>query len=104
MRIHSHRFAAASLTSTKISFAAICFAVGITLLLVAPRTSRAQTAATQKSPAANPSSKATVPFVIERYSTKVRFETDGTGERVQDVRVRVMDDAGIKQLHTLTFN
>ncbi|MGH9731786.1 MAG: DUF3857 domain-containing protein [Candidatus Acidiferrales bacterium] len=89
---------------TKISFAAICFATGVALFFAVPRTSHAQTAAMQKSPAANPSAKATVPFVIERYSTKVRFETDGTGERVQEVRVKVMGDAGIKQLHTLTFS
>jgi Tfp pilus assembly protein PilF len=102
MRIHVHRVPAAS--STKSSFAAICFATAITLFLAAPRTSRAQAATTQKSPAANPGGKATAPFVIERYSTKVRFETDGTGERVQEVRVKAMDDAGIKQLHTLTFD
>ncbi|MGB6821194.1 MAG: DUF3857 domain-containing protein [Candidatus Acidiferrales bacterium] len=89
---------------TKISFAAICFAASLILFLAAPRTSRAQAGAMQKSPAANSSAKATAPFVIELYSTKVRFETDGTGERVQEVRVKAMDDAGIKQLHTLTFN
>src|SRR5579864_5005734 len=106
MRIHSHRVPAAPMTriTTKISFATICFAACVTLFLAAPRTSRAQTAAPQKSPAANPSKKAVAPFVIELYSTKVRFETDGTGERVQEVRVKAMDDAGIKQLHTLTFN
>ncbi len=102
MRIRLHRISAGSLT--KISFAAICLAAGMALFSVAPRTSRAQTPATQKSPAANPAAKATVPFVIERYSTKVRFETDGTGERIQEVRVKVTDDAGIKELHTLTFS
>src|SRR5579872_868768 len=102
MRIRLHRVPVGSLT--KISFAAICLATSITLFLAAPRTSRAQTAAPQKSPAANPGAKATAPFVIELYSTKVRFETDGTGERVQEVRVKALDDAGIKQLHTLTFD
>ncbi|HEV2315788.1 MAG TPA: DUF3857 domain-containing protein [Candidatus Acidoferrales bacterium] len=102
MRIRLHRVPAASLT--KISFAAICLVAGITLILAAPRTSHAQTAAMQKSPAAIPGAKAAAPFVIELYSTKVRFETDGTGERIQEMRVKAMDDAGIKQLHTLTFN
>ena len=102
MRIRLHRGPAASLT--KISFAAICLVAGITLILAAPRTSHAQTAATQKSPAAIPGAKAAAPFVIELYSTKVRFETDGTGERIQEIRVKAMGDAGIKQLHTLTFN
>lgn len=102
MRICLHRIPAAPLA--KILFAAICLATSITLFLAAPRTARAQTAAVQKNPAANPNAKASTPFVIERYSTKVRFESDGTGERVQDVRVKAMDDAGIKQLHTLTFN
>lgn len=102
MRIRLHRIPAAS--STKILFAAICFATGITLFFAAPRTSRAQTATTQELPPANPSAKPAAPFVIGLYSTKVRFETDGTGERVQEVRVKAMDDAGIKQLHTLTFN
>ncbi|HXT73686.1 MAG TPA: tetratricopeptide repeat protein [Candidatus Angelobacter sp.] len=89
---------------TKISFAAIYFAASLVLFLAAPRTSRAQAGATQKSPAANSSAKATAPFAIELYSTKVRFETDGTGERIQEIRVKAMDDAGIKQLHTLTFS
>ncbi|MGH9709343.1 MAG: DUF3857 domain-containing protein, partial [Candidatus Acidiferrales bacterium] len=34
----------------------------------------------------------------------MRFETDGTGERAQQVRVKINDDAGVKQLHTLTFD
>jgi len=90
--------------TTKISFATICFAACVTLFLAAPRTSHAQTAAPRKSPVANPSKKAVAPFVIELYSTKVRFDTDGTGERIQEIRAKAMDDAGVKQLQTLTFN
>jgi len=97
MKIRLHCICAASL-------ATIFLAAGVNLLFVAPRVSHAQTAATQKSPAANPGAKATAPFLIERYSTKVRFETDGTGERIQEIRVKAMDDAGVKQLQTLTFN
>ncbi|MHB8485425.1 MAG: tetratricopeptide repeat protein [Candidatus Acidiferrales bacterium] len=34
----------------------------------------------------------------------MRFETDGTGERIQEIRVKAIDDAGVKQLQRLTFN
>ena len=75
------------------------------IFALTPMALHAQAAAKQSAPARSPTAKtATVPFVIELYSTKVRFETDGTGERIQEVRVKPMDDAGVKQLHTLTFD
>ncbi len=43
------------------------------------------------------------PFVIEEYSTVVRFENDGTGERTLDVRARVQNDTGAKRLSELVF-
>ena len=79
-------------------------ACGATFLL-ALRPLRAQTAAAQKTSARKLGAvPAAAPFVIELYSTKVRFETDGTGERRQEVRVRITDAAGAKQLHILHFN
>jgi tetratricopeptide (TPR) repeat protein len=44
------------------------------------------------------------PFTIELYSTKVRFENDGTGERQLDVRIRIGNDSGARALHTLSFD
>ncbi len=43
------------------------------------------------------------PFVIEEYSTIVRFESEGTGERALDVRARVQNDTGAKRLSELVF-
>ena len=43
------------------------------------------------------------PFVFEKYTTRVRFENDGTGERDRIVRIRVQSDAGVQALGELTF-
>jgi tetratricopeptide (TPR) repeat protein/transglutaminase-like putative cysteine protease len=43
------------------------------------------------------------PFVFESYSTKVRFENDGTGERDHIARIRVQSDAGVQALGELIF-
>jgi Flp pilus assembly protein TadD len=43
------------------------------------------------------------PFVIERYYTAVRFESDGRGERELAVRIKVQSDAGVQQLGELIF-
>ncbi|MHB8540192.1 MAG: DUF3857 domain-containing protein [Candidatus Acidiferrales bacterium] len=99
MRIHPHHLASRASLAT--IFLAACGAI----FLSAPRPLRAQTTSTQKAPAKNlGATPAADPFVIEMYSTKVRFETDGTGERRQEVRVKITDAAGAKQLHTLHFN
>ncbi|HVB36482.1 MAG TPA: tetratricopeptide repeat protein [Candidatus Acidoferrales bacterium] len=93
---HSHISAAAC--------AAIFFAAWVALLSSAPRSLLAQTPAAQNAPTTNSTAEPSEPFVLERYSTKIRFETNGTGERRQEVRVKVTGDAGVKQLHTLTFD
>ncbi|MGH9727950.1 MAG: hypothetical protein ACRD33_07185, partial [Candidatus Acidiferrales bacterium] len=87
MRIRLHHISAALL-------AAIVFIGALAFFSPVPRALRAQTAATQTPPTKNPSAKAAEPFVIERYSTNVLFETDGTGERLQEMRVKITDDAG----------
>jgi Flp pilus assembly protein TadD/transglutaminase-like putative cysteine protease len=43
------------------------------------------------------------PFVIESYVTTARYESDGTGERHLNVRIRVQSDAGVQQLGELVF-
>jgi tetratricopeptide (TPR) repeat protein/transglutaminase-like putative cysteine protease len=43
------------------------------------------------------------PFIIEQYTTAVRFENDGTGEKDLTVRIRVQSDIGAKQLAVLVF-
>ncbi|MGA8144549.1 MAG: DUF3857 domain-containing protein [Candidatus Acidiferrales bacterium] len=43
------------------------------------------------------------PFVIEKYYSVARFETDGTGERDLSVRIRVQSDAGVQSLGELVF-
>ena len=75
----------------------------------APRAKSATTPASK--PESNPKPSASAlspdlskePFVIEKYFTTVRFENDGTGERVLHVRARVVDDSGVQQLSDLVF-
>jgi len=86
-----------------LAFATIFAAAWVALFSLAPATAQAQSATPQKLAAGNPSSKSADPFVIEQYSTKVRFETDGTGEIQLRVRVKIANAAGVKQLHTLIF-
>ena len=43
------------------------------------------------------------PFVIERYITTIRFESDGTGERDLSARVRVQTEAGVQGVKELIF-
>jgi tetratricopeptide (TPR) repeat protein len=43
------------------------------------------------------------PFIIEQYSTQVRFESDGTSEDHLHVRVRIKNDAGVAAWSELVF-
>src|SRR5665213_2018777 len=43
------------------------------------------------------------PFIIEQYSTMMRYENDGTGVQDTIVRARVQSEAGVQQLGELTF-
>src|SRR5579863_5658419 len=44
------------------------------------------------------------PFVVEQYSTTVRFENDGTSKREVAARVRVQTDTGAQQLRDIVFD
>lgn len=73
----------------------------------APKTETASHSA-QKAPGQSPKSAApdysNEAFVIEKYSTAVRFENDGSGERDLDVRVRVQNELGARRLAELLFS
>jgi tetratricopeptide (TPR) repeat protein len=43
------------------------------------------------------------PFVIEHAQRRIRFEKDGTGQREAIVRVRVQNEAGVRQWGQLVF-
>jgi len=43
------------------------------------------------------------PFVFEQYSTKVRFENDGTGSKETQARIRVQSEGGVQALGQLVF-
>jgi tetratricopeptide (TPR) repeat protein len=43
------------------------------------------------------------PFVIERYYSTARFESDGTGEQNLTVQIRIQSDAGVQQFGELVF-
>ncbi len=51
----------------------------------------------------SPPDYAQEPFVIEKYYSTARFESDGTGERDLNVRIRVQSDAGLQALGELVF-
>jgi hypothetical protein len=43
------------------------------------------------------------PYVVEHVQRRIRFETDGTGQREAIVRVRVQNEAGVRQWGQLMF-
>jgi Flp pilus assembly protein TadD/transglutaminase-like putative cysteine protease len=43
-------------------------------------------------------------FVLEKLHTYVRLEDDGTGSRTQEMRLRVISEAGVQQLGQLIFS
>jgi tetratricopeptide (TPR) repeat protein/transglutaminase-like putative cysteine protease len=56
-----------------------------------------------RSPRAAPSDFSSEPFVIEKYLLSARFENNGTGERTLSSRIKVQNDAGVRQLGELVF-
>ncbi len=72
------------------------------LLLIAyfsvlPFTSLAQTAAAPSRPEASAGKYSQEAFVVEKYVSRYRFESDGTGRRETIARVRVQSEAGVQQ-------
>lgn len=43
------------------------------------------------------------PLVTERVAVSYRFEDDGTGRNVRELRVRIQDEAGVQQLGQILF-
>lgn len=43
------------------------------------------------------------PYVIERYHTAVRFENDGTNERLTSAKIRIQNDVGVEKFGELVF-
>lgn len=43
------------------------------------------------------------PYVIEKYATSIRFESDGTGERSLAARILIQNEAAAKQFSELSF-
>jgi hypothetical protein len=54
-------------------------------------------------PAAKPVDLSKEAVVFDKLYTKIREESDGTGTRQTSARVRVLADAGVKQMAVLTF-
>jgi tetratricopeptide (TPR) repeat protein len=91
----------------RVAFLAACMSLG--LIFATSQPVHAQTAGNPASTTANQGARSAPPssappFTIELYSTKARFENDGTGERRLDVRIRVQSDAGAQALHSLSFD
>ncbi|HUN84759.1 MAG TPA: DUF3857 domain-containing protein [Terracidiphilus sp.] len=68
-----------------------------------------QSAQTQQSPQAIPSSAQKSPdvsreaLVFDKLISRIRLEADGTGTRETTAAVRILADAGVKQMAVLTF-
>ncbi len=83
----------------------------LTTLLLAPAFIRAHAQAAQPSATAAPPATpaATTPdisreaLVFDQMHTRVRVEADGTGTRETTARVRILADAGVKEMAVLTF-
>ncbi len=58
----------------------------------------------QAEPSKDLSAHAGEPFVFERAARSYRFEADGTGRTVDDVRIRVQNETGVQQLGQLLFS
>ena len=77
-----------ALISTGAPFAVACAQTEVT-----PAPASAKPAPTNSSDA----------LTIEFYSTRVRFNDDGTGERQLEVRIRPGNEQGVQELRTLSF-
>ncbi|HEX4076297.1 MAG TPA: DUF3857 domain-containing protein [Candidatus Acidoferrales bacterium] len=88
--------------------------IAILCLLTLPILAGAQDNSTAPATPQNPAASAPVakqsapdysqePIVVEQYTTSVRFENDGTGERDVTARIRVQSDAGVRLLGQLPF-
>jgi tetratricopeptide (TPR) repeat protein len=94
MRIRTLQFQISKLIPNLILF-------GICVLPVA---AWAQSGKPKTAPASESAPKNTEPYLIEMYSTKVRFANDGTGERELSVRIKIQTDEGAEALRSLTFD
>src|SRR5208283_5031365 len=41
--------------------------------------------------------------VVEQFETSFRYERDGTGEKIQSVRIKVTSDAGVRQYGVISL-
>src|SRR3984885_13400633 len=85
------------------------FRAAILIFTLAIATSAQQSAPPPKSvPIPDAPKKAAADYsnesvVIEKFTTTVRFENDGTGDREQQLRARVQNQTGVQQLGELIF-
>src|SRR6185437_16833270 len=68
-----------------------------------PQPQQAQTPLTPPAAAEKAADYSQQAFVIEKYLTKIRFETNGTSEREQTTRIRVQTQAGVQAFGQLHF-
>ncbi|HKN60260.1 MAG TPA: DUF3857 domain-containing protein [Candidatus Acidoferrales bacterium] len=81
------------------------FILGLLLVIAELPGSAARTA--QNAPASTTQHKSRdysgEPYVVEQYRTVVRFENDGTSERIRSARIRVQSDPAAQQFSELIF-
>ena len=69
----------------------------------APAGSQTAPAPAAAAPAAKPGDQSKEAIVYDKLYTKIRQDSDGTGTRQTTARIRVLADAGVKQMAVLTF-
>ena len=75
----------------------------LSFLLAAPSISRSQTPAKPAGADKQKPDYSQEAVVVEQVSTTYRFERDGTGQREQNLRVKVQSDAGVERFGQLIF-
>lgn len=87
----------------------VLLSLALAILIASPRSSRGQT----KSPQAHRDTAATThakaefseePYVIELARTALRFENDGTSQRISSLRIHLQSDSAVEKFRQLDFS
>jgi hypothetical protein len=70
---------------------------------IGSQTANAAVAPSEAAPAAKPGDQSKEAIVFDKLYTRIRQESGGTGTRQTTARIRVLADAGVKQMAVLTF-
>jgi len=98
-----HRPRKICLTALLLVFSSIQFSHFGSAQVQRPTQERKQEQAAEKTPEQKQPDYSQEAYVIEQMKTSYRFEKDGTGQREQNLRVKVQSDAGVGNFGQLVF-